>query len=209
MERSEASQRDARIEYAKRELRARMSALRRAIPAERRRQRSRQLCEQLVTSGAWIQAQCIVGYIPMRGEADPRAALDAAHAAGKRVALPVLANKTPSLDASALGLEANEFVPDAPLRRNALGFWEPASGARAVPTTEIDFVVVPALAIDPRGARLGFGKGFYDRWLPHLTNAIRVGFIFGFQLVIEVPETSNDQRVELIVTEDACSASKA
>ena len=62
-------------------------------------------------------------------------------------------------------------------------------------------MVVPCLAIDPRGQRVGYGKGFYDRLLPTLPNAFRVAIAFDFQLVAEVPDAEGDVPVQAVVSD--------
>ena len=65
-----------------------------------------------------------------------------------------------------------------------------------------DLVLVPALAVDARGHRIGFGKGFYDRLLPRLTNAFRVAVAFDFEQIAEVPNVETDAPVHAIVTDE-------
>src|SRR6185369_13454200 len=94
------------------------------------------------------------------------------------------------------------FVADpAAMEERGLGFREPAADA---PEAEaLDVIVVPALQIDARGHRLGYGAGFYDRTLPRFAPPARtIGVAFGFQLVPEVPITEGDVAVDLIVTDD-------
>lgn len=64
---------------------------------------------------------------------------------------------------------------------------------------ELDVVVVPAIAFDKRGHRLGYGKGYYDRFLKR-TDALKVGFAFDFQVVDELPVEEHDIPVDLIIT---------
>ena len=67
----------------------------------------------------------------------------------------------------------------------------------------LDVIVVPALQIDPRGHRIGYGAGFYDRALPRFAPpAVSVGVAFSFQLIAEVPVTEGDVAVALIVTDE-------
>ena len=78
---------------------------------------------------------------------------------------------------------------------------EPPASAPLLDPAEIDLVIVPALALDPRGARIGYGAGLYDGLLPRMTRALRVGVAFDFQLIAEIPETEGDERVHLVVTD--------
>ena len=79
---------------------------------------------------------------------------------------------------------------------------EPPEDAARIEASEVDLVIVPALALDERGARIGYGAGYYDQLLPQLQRAVRIGVVFDFQLVAEVPETEGDERVDLVVTDE-------
>jgi 5-formyltetrahydrofolate cyclo-ligase len=93
------------------------------------------------------------------------------------------------------------------------GFREPPLAAPTVVSGELDVIVVPALAIDPTGHRIGYGAGFYDRTLARFPNAIPIGVAYDFQLIAEVPVTEGDIATRWIVTDTrvlpAVSASPA
>ncbi|HVZ81849.1 MAG TPA: 5-formyltetrahydrofolate cyclo-ligase [bacterium] len=81
------------------------------------------------------------------------------------------------------------------------GIQEP-SGGHPTATAELDLVLVPGLAFDPRGHRLGFGLGFYDRVLPHLRpGALSLGVGYGFQMVEHLPEDPHDIPLKALLTE--------
>ena len=80
-----------------------------------------------------------------------------------------------------------------------MGFEEPP--ADAPEPDALDVIVVPALAVEPRGYRLGYGAGFYDRALPEWTPAVTLAVAFDFQLLAEVPVTPGDVAVRWIVTD--------
>ena len=77
----------------------------------------------------------------------------------------------------------------------------PEDAARLLPK-EVDFALVPALALDPRGYRIGYGGGYYDRLLPKLSQARTCAVAFDFQLIAEVPELPFDVAVDLVVTDE-------
>lgn len=95
-----------------------------------------------------------------------------------------------------------EMVAMGPKDRWVDGPWntfEPPSDKPATPSSELDLVIVPGVAFDRHGRRLGRGKGCYDRWLQAFTG-IRVGLAHGFQLLEEIPEEPLDEGVDFIVT---------
>jgi len=66
---------------------------------------------------------------------------------------------------------------------------------------EIDLIVVPAVAYDKEGYRIGYGKGYYDRFLPKLRkDSLKIGFCYDFQLLEKLPHEPHDFRVDLIIT---------
>jgi 5-formyltetrahydrofolate cyclo-ligase len=98
-------------------------------------------------------------------------------------------------------MEASAFDPDEPLVATALGPSEPPEPV-AVDPSGVDLVVVPGLAFDRNGYRLGFGGGFYDAFLPRLRpDAPRCGLCFDRQLVEAVPHGPADRRVDLVITD--------
>ena len=66
---------------------------------------------------------------------------------------------------------------------------------------EIDVIVMPLLAVDERGNRLGYGGGYYDRFLKKYQGATRVAYCYDFQILKDVPTESWDEKVDLIVTD--------
>jgi 5-formyltetrahydrofolate cyclo-ligase len=112
----------------------------------------------------------------------------------KRIAVPVVQGDS---------LAAVELPDDpAQLRRGRFGILEPLEAQAVIPPEEIGYVMVPGVAFDYRGGRLGFGKGYYDRFLSRLpATAYRCGLAFGIQVVPCVPQTAHDVCMHGIVAE--------
>lgn len=87
--------------------------------------------------------------------------------------------------------------------RGDFGILEPQERyVRAVPWKEIELVIVPGVAFDLKGRRIGFGKGYYDRMLTQLEKTcLRVGLAFEFQIVPEIPQLEHDIPVHKLITE--------
>lgn len=170
-----------------------MRMVRRAIPAEPRAQRSNALCERVLGLDEYARAQVIAGYVAVKSEADPAGVLAHALRAGKVVALPRVAHDGE--------LVLHAWAHGDPLHESDLGIPEPSAEAPRVVPERVDLVLVPALGADPRGHRLGSGRGFYDRLLPSLTRAHKLAFVFDFQLLAELPDTAGDERVDGVVTD--------
>ena len=93
--------------------------------------------------------------------------------------------------------------PDRDLRRSGLlGIPVPGHPLRRISPDRLDLVVVPGLAFDPSGYRLGRGKGYFDRYLCRIPRRVpRVGLAFQFQVVPQVPVDPHDQSVNVVITE--------
>lgn len=178
----------------KSEIRYRLRQVRKALPAEARAERSARIHEHLFARPEWQRARCVLLYASMRAEVDTAPMERRARAEGKVVACPRMNDDVTELDPR---IWEPGVVPE-PRGRLAP---EPPADAPPCPLDDIDLVVVPAVALDPRGARIGYGRGLYDRLLARMPHAARVAVAFDFQLVAEVPETEGDERVHVVVTD--------
>jgi 5-formyltetrahydrofolate cyclo-ligase len=150
-----------------------------------------QAAEILADYLADLSGKVLSGYMPMRTEIDPLPAM-AAHRGV--VGVPVIPGP-------AMPLRFREWSPGCALEAGAFGAMIPAEGAWVEP----EVLIVPLLAFDARGYRLGYGGGFYDRTLEALRArrpTLAVGFAFAAQEVAEVPTEPTDQRLDAIVTEE-------
>lgn len=132
----------------------------------------------------------LAGYMAMRTEIDPLAAMTAHQGP---VCVPVII-------AAGQALRFREWTPGCALIRGEFGAMIPAEGAWIEP----EVLIVPLVAFDARGFRLGYGGGFYDRTLEGLRArrpTLAVGFAFAAQELPEVPIEPTDQRLDAVVTE--------
>lgn len=134
----------------------------------------------------------LAGYMPIRTEIDPLPAMAEAAAYGP-VGVPVIAGEAQPLDFS-------RWTPNGPLREGPFGAQVPEVDDFLVP----QIVIVPLVAFDCQGNRLGYGGGFYDRTLERLRAAgpvLAIGFAWAAQEADELPLEPTDQRLDMIVTE--------
>lgn len=139
-------------------------------------------------------AEWICAYVPVRGEPGSVAMLDALRAAGSRVLLPVTGEPGP--------LYWGEYTGAATLRTARYGLLEPAGPPLAPETVgQAEAVLVPALAVDQRGVRLGRGAGYYDRTLGLADPAARLIVVVRDEEVVEwLPEEPHDIRMGWALT---------
>lgn len=145
---------------------------------------SEEVCRSISTDGLWHSAGTILLYHPLPDEVDVRPLIEEAVRRGQKVLLPKVVGDD---------LELHVYTGKDSLSEGSFGIMEP-NGEPFPPEryTEVDLALVPGMAFDPFGHRLGRGKGFYDRLLPQLPKAYRIGVCFPFQLVENVPHESHD-----------------
>ncbi len=177
----------------KRRLRAEIRARRAALAPEERKRLSRIICRKLTTSELFRRARTIFFFASFGTEVETFPALGEALLHGQRVALPRTLLRERRLIFHRV-FTLGELVP------GPYGIPEPPRQNPVVPPEEADLILVPGLAFDRRGYRLGYGGGFYDRFLAGLS-APRVALAFSFQILPAVPHEAHDLRVDVIVTE--------
>lgn len=97
-------------------------------------------------------------------------------------------------------LELRLYTGPTDLKAGPFGIAEP-TGERFTAYEEIDIAVIPGVAFDLAGHRLGHGKGYYDKLLPQLSKAVKAGLCFPFQVVKEVPNEPFDIPMDIIITQ--------
>jgi 5-formyltetrahydrofolate cyclo-ligase len=167
---------------------------RRAALKPRAGELSRRLADKFLSEIPVPSDATVSAYVAIGDEADPAPLLHALRARGHVIALPRVTGRGKPL-------EFHRHDAGQSLVPGGFGLFEPA---RDWPQIEPDVVVVPLLAFDARGYRIGYGAGFYDRTLAKLRAArdvLAVGFAFAGQEFETVPHDQNDQRLDWIVTE--------
>lgn len=152
------------------------------------------LFSRFLTLPEVAQAGTILLYHGMGAEPDTKQLLAPLWAARKQLALPRCTG--PGV------MEARMVDPSTPLHQHRYGMWEPGAECPLVEPEELEFILVPGLAFDRQGGRLGQGGGFYDRYLPRCT-AVTAALCRTRFLLEHVPRESHDCRVALVVTETA------
>jgi 5-formyltetrahydrofolate cyclo-ligase len=161
---------------------------------DQREQRSAALCERIAALPSYVAARAIHCYLPMRSEVDTRPLIADALARGKRVVVPIVVPKASELSHAWLeSLSADALAP------GVFGTYTPRDARPAAPG-DWELTLVPLLAFDRRGYRLGYGKGFYDRLLA-ASRTTTIGVGFAAQEIAALPDEAHDIALEWIVTE--------
>ena len=181
------------LDDAKATLRQQVCVQMQNLPAGERTAASTSLCARLRDQDVWRNADSILLFAPLPEEPDVWPLLSELIAAGRAVALPAFVTGTSAYTARQI------IKPSRDLVQGRFGIREPAPSCPEVALNRLDLVLVPGIAFDPRGGRLGRGKGFYDRLLAAV-NGLKCGVAFDEQIVDTVPVGPMDVRLNCILT---------
>jgi 5-formyltetrahydrofolate cyclo-ligase len=183
----------AEVQTAKERLRHEAQARRNALPADVRKGAGEAIAARAfplpIAPGILVS-----GFMPLKSEINPLPQMQKLAEQGARLALPRVVGR-----GSPLSMRAWQF--GGPLDRGQWGIREPKADA---PEVDPDILLVPLLAFDRAGYRIGYGAGYYDMTIKRLRvlkTVTAVGIAFAAQEVPEIPKTPRDERLDLVLTE--------
>lgn len=178
-------------------LRKQFLAKRSKLPNKDAEEKSNIITNKLLDLQIYKNSSFIMSYIAFRKEVRTKKFIKHSISNGKRVGVPITVHKTKELIVSELKDFDNELV---------IGYYNiltPKSQyIRRVSPSIVDLVIVPGAVFDKDGYRIGYGGGYYDRFLKKLNkDAVTIGFAYDFQLVDSLPRSKYDIPVDYILTE--------
>jgi 5-formyltetrahydrofolate cyclo-ligase len=180
----------------KEELRSKFRRLRAALDPSAVRERSLRIRENLLGMAEFQRAASVAIYLPKPGSGEVDTSLLLDLIGEKEILAPVIVGEE---------IEFARLLNPSELRPGPFGIPQPEP-KNFVPPSKIDLVLVPGICFDLEGRRLGYGRGYYDRFLRRLRaenpRARAVGLAYSFQVLDEIPEAQNDERVDAIITEE-------
>lgn len=174
----------------KEELRRLVRSQKRMYSAPQLQAMSAEAVARLMALPQMAAAKTVMLYYSLPDEVSTHELADRLVERGKVVVLPVVTGPAE--------MELRRYCSADDLSMGAFGIMEP-TGEPFTSLAEIDLAVVPGMAFDTRGNRLGRGKGYYDRFLSQLPQATKVGLCFPFQKFPGVPTDENDVRMDLVI----------
>ena len=174
-------------------LRREMSARRLALDPEFVAKVGPEIATRCMSRAGFSSATDVGLYWPVRGEVPTQELFRGLQAGAQRVYLPRVQTAEGKI----------EFVrvrEESDLMPGVFGVFAPGPALEAVNLAGLQALVIPGLAFDLRGARIGWGQGYYDRALRGFSG-LRVALAYEFQVLARIPEGDRDERVDLIVTE--------
>lgn len=171
----------------KEDIRKWMRQLKKAHTSEEMKLMSQSACRKIIFSDQWHSAGTVLLYHALPDEVDTQELLDDALLSGKHVLLPKVKGDI---------LTIHEYTGPSSLSPGAYGIQEPVTPE--CHDVEADIAIIPGVAFDRQGHRLGRGKGYYDRLLCNI-KAFRIGVCFPFQQLDQIPYAEHDIRMDKIV----------
>ena len=174
--------------------------LRRYIREQKRHFTSQQLGEMslcimssLLSHSQIQKADYVLMYHSLPDEVNTHSALDQLLAMGKKVFLPKVVSDTEMTIHEYTG--ADSLQPSEPY-----GILEPTTPELSIINCQLSIAIVPGMAFDRQGHRLGRGKGYYDRFLSQIPNIYKIGVCFPFQMLESIPSESTDVVMDEVIT---------
>ena len=159
---------------------------------ENRSRKSKLIRNKLFRTKVFKKAKTIMFYIAFRGEVDTTEMIEKARKLGKKVTVPVCKKNRVSITACILDHNSS-------LKKGPYGVCEPVRRTH-INLKCLDLVIVPGLAFDAKGNRIGRGKGCYDRFLSKLQEGTpSIGLAFDFQLLPTLPSQTHDISVDKVI----------
>jgi 5-formyltetrahydrofolate cyclo-ligase len=185
------------IREAKQELRDKIDKTIQALPEDERLEKNREVEVRLFDFANFLEARIVLLYVNDRNEVDTQTILTQTFDYGKIVVLPVFQPEKPRIKL----LKVDD--PKRDLIKGADGLLAPnPQRCREVPMECIDIAIIPCVAVDEKGGRLGAGDGYYDRLIPQLPVTTRkVSLALEDQIVAQIPAESHDKHVDIIITD--------
>lgn len=179
------------LQSSKQALRKQMLECRRCLSAEEVSKKSKCIIDKILETDSYKKAGCIYAYISTRNEVDLQALIEDAWTEGKRVAVPKVCGQ----DMSFYYIESY-----ADLAKGNFGILEPKDGTMQAEEKDA-LMLIPGVAYDRVGNRIGYGGGYYDRYLSKEHSHYIIAPSYGFQIIDTLASEEHDIQVDKIISE--------
>lgn len=179
-------------------LRTNILAQRDRLTKDQRSRKSKKITENFWQLKEAVDAECVFVYVNFRSEVETLGLIRQCLTQKKMVTVPYTDVKSKAL------LPFEIIDPEEDLKPGYCAIPEPDPlRAVKIPAEKIDIAVIPGSVFDSKGGRLGYGGGYYDRFLFNAApQALRIGFAFELQLIDKVPLEPHDQPLDILITEE-------
>lgn len=159
-------------------------------------QRNAKIITKLTDSKYYRCAQTIFVFVSFGSEVDTHGFIEQSLKDGKTVGVPKIITKEQ-------GIEVLKITGLGDLKPGYYGILEPVEGCQPIASDDIDLIIMPGVAFDRSGGRIGYGAGYYDRYLAAMTKSVRkIALGYSFQVLDYVPTEDFDIRIDGIITDE-------
>lgn len=171
---------------------------RNALPKDEKDLNSKNIFKKLKRTDEFINSKNIMFYVATRNEVQTENMIKKSLSMGKNIFIPIMINDCNNLISSLLIDFDNE------LEKNNQGILEPKEEFKRIfPPEKLDLIILPGVAFDCKGNRIGRGKGYYDRFLKKVKpSAAKIALAYEIQIVEKIPKDINDISIHKIITEN-------
>lgn len=179
----------------KKELREFMKVKRSATLPGQKDEMDSAIFYKVINSEAYKKASVIFIYVSFGAEVDTHRIINQSLEDNKTVCVPKVINR-------AEGMKAVEIASVSELKESKLGILEPVDISKEIMPGDINLAIIPGLAFDRSGGRIGYGAGYYDRFLLNLNpKASKIGIAYKLQIIESVPMDKTDVYIDQVITE--------
>lgn len=172
------------------EIRSELKAKRRALTAEDQSEMSRAITDNFLSLSNYKNVDTVMVYMSAFKEPSTGGIIETLKRDSKNIIVPISNTDDFTITPS--------YFSET-LKSGAYGIPEPQNIAKA-DIKDIDIALIPGIAFDTSGARIGFGKGYYDRFLSEF-KGIKIGICYDFQVLSDIPSSDHDIKMDMIITE--------
>ena len=176
----------------KENIRKKFLTIRESLTEEEAENRSQNVCKMLLSMHCFEQSDWLYGYMPIRNEVDIRPFLEHHLHKGKNIALPRVNGDT---------MEFYQITSFDDLKEGSFHILEPKEECPKVESC--GFMLIPGVVFDLNGGRIGYGKGYYDKYFSTHSHALeKLGIAYTMQIIEDIPTTSQDARLHGLISEE-------
>lgn len=178
----------------KKELREHMKELRDSITCEKRARYDEVIYKKVINCEYYTNAKILFSYVSFGSEVCTHKIIEHALANNKTVCVPKVINRTE-------GMKAVKINSLEELNQGNFGVLEPENLEKSIAPEAIDLILIPGLAFDKFGGRLGYGAGYYDSFLKEVKkDALKIALSYSIQILDKVPMEAHDIFIENLIT---------
>lgn len=177
-------------------IRKKMIEYRDSLDNDIRKKWDANIFNNLINSCFYKEADSIFTFVSFKSEVNTHKIIE--HALKQRKTIYV-----PKIESKEKGMEIFKITKFEDLKKGYFGILEPTEGCTNGKSSDIDLILMPGVAFDRHGGRIGYGAGFYDRFLSSMKKKVdKIALAYKFQVLDEVPMEDKDVRIDGIITEE-------